>query len=202
MLRISSHVISLSLSLSVSVCLSVSPSLIKQYTWLTVQQGLSCDGGWHRCTRSHARHNWCTGWLGHTTETVNIHHTWAQHSTAQPSPVRCLDPDRVARAHGACTRGDGSTRRQPLATGGSWYDVCACISVYMCVIHICVYIVVYTHLYMRVCVRVCVRVCMCVCVPMITTWLVRTFVFRSRQLSQAFFTVCCCGCWLCCCWPC
>lgn len=163
-------------------------------TRLTVQQGPSCDGVWHMCIRSHARHSWCTGWSGHTTETVNIHRTYTKwHSTAQPISARCLDP--VSHTHGASTRGGGGKLRAathgPRAGCGTMLRRCICDTyVYM-------YIYIYsTHISRNMRVYVCVRerkrgketVCVCLCVT-----LVRTFVFRRRQLSHAFLTVCCCG---------
>lgn len=142
--------------------------LIVPCTRLTVQQGPSCDGVWHMCIRSHARHSWCTGWSGHTTETVNIHRTYTKwHSTAQPISARCLDP--VSHTHGASTRGGGNYAPPP--TGHGRVVVRCCADVYVIHMYICTYIyIVHTYLdtcvYMCVCERErdCVRMSLCVCV--------------------------------------
>lgn len=174
--------------------------LIVPCTRLTVQQGPSCDGVWHMCIRSHARHSWCTGWSGHTTRTVNIHtsYIYKWHSTAQPSSARCLDP--VSHTHGAGTRG-GEGNYAPPSTGHGRVVVRCCADVYVIHMYICTYIL-YTHISIHMCVYICVCVrerernkTVCVCIYMcVCVWLVRTFVFRRRQLSHAFLTVCCCGC--------
>lgn len=139
--------------------------LIVPCTRLTVQQGPSCDGGWHMCIRSHARHSWCTGWSGHTTETVNIHRTYTS-GIAQPSPVRpgCLDP--VSHTHGAGTGGGvGKGNYAPPPTGHERAVVRCCADVYVIHMYACIYILyTHTHVCMCVCERKTVYVCACVCV--------------------------------------